>query len=138
MPLGCPPVKACTLTEPFASPVGFGSAKRAVPISKVEPPASRLATVPEIVIPGAAALSVTPLSTTREDCTWTSKPSISTPGETGDVRSGIVLEPITRVPDWLRLMMVPSTVAAGPPTEIVIPAMENAEGFGVNFWPATV
>lgn len=35
-------------------------------------------------------------------------------------------------------MTVPSTVTAGPPAEIVVPAMEKAEGLGVNTWPATV
>ena len=35
-------------------------------------------------------------------------------------------------------MTVPATVTAGPPAEIVVPAIEKAEGFGVNVWPATV
>ena len=34
--------------------------------------------------------------------------------------------------------MVPATVIAGPPAEIEVPAIENAEGFGVKDWPATV
>ena len=34
--------------------------------------------------------------------------------------------------------MVPANVTAGPPAEIVVPAIEKAEGFGVKNWPATV
>ena len=41
-------------------------------------------------------------------------------------------------PDCPRLMAVPSIVTAGPPAESMVPAMGNAEGFGVNVWPATV
>lgn len=138
-PLLCPPVKACALIEPFVVPVGVGSAKRPVPMSKVAPPASRLTTVPETTATlDAATFSVTPSTTTKEECAWTSKPLIFTSGETGDVESGVVLEPMTRLPDGPRLMIVPSMVAAGPSAKIVVPAMENAEGFGVNIWPATV
>ena len=68
LPLAWPPAKACTLTEPFAAPVGVGSAKRPVPMSKVAPPASRLTTVPEMVMPGAAGLRVTPSTMTKEEC----------------------------------------------------------------------
>lgn len=32
---------------------------------------------------------------------------------------------------------MPSTVTAGPPAEMVVPAMEKADGFGVKVWPAT-
>ena len=76
-----PPVNACTFTEPFTEPfaapnVAVGRAKRLVPMSKVAPPASRLTSVPEIVTPAAAALSVTPSTTTKEDCELTSKPSM--------------------------------------------------------------
>lgn len=137
-PLLCPPVKACALIEPFVVPVGVGSAKRPVPISTVAPPASRLTAVPETTTLDAATFSVTPSTTTKEECAWTSKPLIFTPAETGDVKSGVVLEPMTRLPDGPRLTIVPSMVAAGPSAEIVVPAMENAEGFGVNIWPATV
>ena len=34
--------------------------------------------------------------------------------------------------------MVPATVTAGPPAEIVIPAIEKAEGYWLKDWPATV
>lgn len=34
--------------------------------------------------------------------------------------------------------MVPPTVTAGPPAEMVVPSIENAEGSGVNVSPATV
>ena len=50
----------------------------------------------------------------------------------------IVVLPIASAPDRSRLMVVPSTVIAGPPAEIMLSAMENAEGFGVKVWPATV
>lgn len=32
--------------------------------------------------------------------------------------------------------MVPGKVMGDPPAKIVVPAMEKAEGFGVNVWPA--
>lgn len=54
------------------------------------------------------------------------------------VRSGMVLEPRSSVPDGWRVMIVPSSVTAGPPAERVVPAMENAEGLGVNVWSAMV
>ena len=34
--------------------------------------------------------------------------------------------------------MVPPITTAGPSTEMVVPAIVKAEGFGVNTWPATV
>ena len=95
--LPCPPVKACTLTEPLAASVG--SAKRPVPISKVLPPASRLTTCPEIVTPTAVAFNVIPSTTTKEDRALTSYPWIVTPDGTWDAKSGIVLEPTTNVPE---------------------------------------
>ncbi len=60
--------------------------------------------------------------------------------EGGSDRLGrsIVELPITRAPDGSRLMRVPSILTAGPPAETVVPATGNAEGFGVNVWPATV
>lgn len=33
---------------------------------------------------------------------------------------------------------MPSTEIAGPPTEIIVPAIEKPEGFGVKVWPAIV
>ncbi len=33
---------------------------------------------------------------------------------------------------------MPSTVIAEPPAETMLPAIENADGFGVKVWPATV
>lgn len=64
--------------------------------------------------------------------------SISDEGVVCGVESGIVLDPTRRVPEGWRLMIVPFTVAAGPPAEMVVPAMEKTEGLGVNVWPATV
>ena len=49
-----------------------------------------------------------------------------------------MLEPIIKVPEGSREMRVPFIVAAGPPTEMVVPATEKAEGLGVKVWPATV
>ena len=34
--------------------------------------------------------------------------------------------------------MIPLIVTAGPSAEMVVPAIEKAEGFGVKVWPATV
>lgn len=106
-----------------------------MPISNVAPPASRLTSVPEIVTPAAAAFSVTPSTTMKEDCALMSKPSILM---SDVVESGIVLEPMIRVPEGSRLMVVPFMVAGGPPAEIIVLAMGKAEGFGVNVWPAIV
>ena len=55
-----------------------------------------------------------------------------------DANNWIVLDPRINVPEGWRLMMVPATVMAGPPAYMIVPAMENAEGFGVNISPATV
>ena len=49
-----------------------------------------------------------------------------------------MLDPITKVPDGSRLITVSPTVAAGPPAQMIVPAMGNADGFGVNTWPVTV
>ena len=49
-----------------------------------------------------------------------------------------MLDPTIRVPECWRLMTVPARVTAEPPAEMRVPAMEKAEGFGVNVWPATV
>ena len=44
----------------------------------------------------------------------------------------MVLEPMTKVPEGWREMRVPLMVAVGPPAEMVVPAIKNAEGFGMN------
>lgn len=44
----------------------------------------------------------------------------------------IVILPIATAPDWSRLRLVPLIVTAGPPAEMVVPATEKAEGFGVK------
>ena len=60
-------------------------------------------------------------------------------GEGSDTlgRSTVELS-IARTPEVSRLMIVPSTVIAGSPAETTVPAIENAVGFGVKVWPATV
>lgn len=58
--------------------------------------------------------------------------------EEGGFESAIVLDPTIKMPEGLRLVLVPATVMAGPPAQIVVPAMENAVGLGVKVWPATV
>ena len=60
------------------------------------------------------------------------KPSILVSDGVWVGKSGIVLEPMSRVPEGRRLMMVPFMVAAGPPAEMMVLAMGKAEGFGVN------
>ena len=50
----------------------------------------------------------------------------------------MVLLPMFNTPFWPRQMTVPLIVTAGPSAEMVVPATEKAEGFGVNVWPATV
>ena len=54
----------------------------------------------------------------------------------GFVREMVVL-PIANAPDASRLTVVPSTVIAEPPAEMIVPAIEKTEGFGVKVWPAT-
>ena len=49
-----------------------------------------------------------------------------------------MLDTTSKVPDGLRLTVVPLMTAAGPPAEITVPAMVNAEGLGVNLCPPTV
>ena len=127
------------LSEPFFPITGVGRIKRPVPISKVAPAASRLMTLPEIVTPAAAALTVTPSMMAKEECATMSNPLISTSDNNAVLgNSGIVLDPITKVLEGSSLITVPLTVAAGPPAEMVVPAMEKADGFGVNTWPATL
>ena len=142
-----PPVKACTslIEESLAAdgPV-VGNADHPVPtISNVAPPAARLTASPplppppERVTPTAAVTSVFPSTMTmEEDSALTSNPliSISDDGNVGGgvlvvIKSGIVREPMSRIPGGWRLMIVPSTVAAGPPTETVVPAMAKTEGY---------
>ena len=55
----------------------------------------------------------------------------------GAVRKQVVL-PIANTPDLSSLIAVPSIVAAGPPGDMTVPAIEKPEGFGVKVWPATV
>lgn len=135
-----PPVKACTLIEPS---VRVGNAKYPVPISKVEPPVSRLTSFPEIITPAAPGGMRTPSTTATEvDSTSTSKPSmLRSDGNVGwgMVESRIVLDPIIKVPEGWTLMTVPCTVTAGPPAEMVVPAIVTAEEseFIVNVWPAS-
>lgn len=98
---------------------------------------------PGRVTPAAPAVSVIPSTTTmEEDSALTSNPSISISDDgnvdEGVVKSEIVLEPMSKIPDGCRLMTVPSTVAVDPPAERKVLAMGNAEGFGVKIWPAMV
>lgn len=50
----------------------------------------------------------------------------------------IVEFPMASTPEGSRLIIVPSTVIAESPAETTVPAIENAVGFGVKVWPATV
>ena len=60
-------------------------------------------------------------------------------GNAGDgVGSEIIVPSIASAPDGPRLMILPVTVTAGPPAEIVVPAVEKAEGLWVKVWPATI
>ena len=90
-------------------------------------------TSPDMVTPGSAALSVAPSTTIMEEWALMSKPSIvMSDGDWDVIDIEIVLEPMTKVPEGWREMRVLFMVAAVPPAEIVVPAIENAEGFGVN------
>ena len=50
----------------------------------------------------------------------------------------MVLLPIFNIPEGPKLTIVESTIAPGPPAEIVVPSMENAVGLGVKTWPPMV
>lgn len=43
-----------------------------------------------------------------------------------------MLVPMTSLPEGPKLTNVPEIVTPGPPAERVVPATENADGFGVN------
>lgn len=114
-------------------------------MAKVEPPVSRLTSFPETVTPAAPGVMRTPSTTAAEvDPTVTSKPSmITSDGNVGwgmPLNSAIVLDPTIKVPEGWTLMTVPWTVTAGPPAEMVVPAIVRAEesGLSVNVWPASV
>ena len=51
------------------------------------------------------------------------------------IERSTVLDPMIKVPEDWRLMTVPSMVIAGPPAEMVVPAMESAEIAGVLVSP---
>ena len=53
-------------------------------------------------------------------------------------KSGIVLDPMIRVPDCSRLIIVPSRVCAAPPGEMVAPFRIKPVGFGAMASPAIV
>lgn len=74
-----------------------------------------------------------PSTIAREDLASTQNSSMLRSDEV-KARSVIVLDPTTKVPDAWRLMMIPSTVTAGPPADV----LENVEGLGVKIWPAIV
>ncbi len=67
----------------------------------------------------------------------TVKASVAEGVDAGVVREIVVL-PIANAPDRSRLIVVPSTEIAGPPAEIIVPAIEKPEGFGMKVWPAIV
>lgn len=56
----------------------------------------------------------------------------------GGFESASVLDATIKVLRGLRIMRVPAKVIAGPPAEVVVPAVENAVGLGLEDWPATV
>ena len=45
---------------------------------------------------------------------------------------------MANTPDGPRPTAVPLIVTAGPPADMVVPAMGNAEGFAVKIWSPTV
>ena len=51
------------------------------------------------------------------------------------IKRSTVLVPMIKVPEDWRLMTVPSTVIAGPPAEMVVPAIESADIAGVLVSP---
>ena len=56
----------------------------------------------------------------------------------GRVGRLIIELPIASNPDGPRLMIVLSIVVAGPPAEMVVLIIGNAEGLGVKVWSAMV
>ena len=111
-----------------------------LPISRI-PEDPRLTTVPSIVTPGPPADMVVPSSGKAVGLgvkTWF--PTVYTfgVGEAASRPREMVLLPIFRRPEGPKLTIVPSTVAPGPPAEIVVPSMENAVGLGVKTWAPIV
>ncbi len=63
----------------------------------------------------------------------TSLPIVTAFGGVACVGNASVLLPITSpAPEGCKLTNVPATVTPGPPAEMVVPAIENAEGLGVK------
>ena len=50
----------------------------------------------------------------------------------------VTLVPIIKLPEGPKLIGVPEIVTPRPPTDTVVPAIENAIGFGVITWPPIV
>ncbi len=106
-----------------------------LPISNA-PFGPRLTMVPLIVMAGPSAEIVVPAMEKAEGFgvkVWpaTVNAFVAKGVDEGSVRDIVVL-PIANAPDSSRLMVVPSTVIAEPPAETMLPAMENAVGFGVK------
>lgn len=96
--------------------------------------------MPSTVMAAPPALIVLPATEKADGFGVIVWPAMTKRPLVGDAAVGVgilkVLLPIIKAPEGPRLITVPSVVAAGPTTEIVIPAMERAEGFGVIVWPA--
>ena len=90
-------------------------------------------TFPETLTPGSAVLSVVPSATIKEEWALMSKPLMGrSDGDCDGMDSGPVLEPMTKVPEGWREMRVPVIRGGGLDAEMVVPAIDNAEGFGVK------
>ena len=108
-----------------------------VPIIKL-PEGPKLTGVPEIVTPRPPADTVVPAIENAIGLgvkTW--PPTVKIGGEAPLGRI-VVLVPMTRLPEGLKLTDVPNIVAPGPPAERVVPAIENAIRCGVKIWSPAV
>ena len=111
-----------------------------LPILRI-PEDPKLTIVPSMVTPGPPAKMVVPSMENAVGLgvkTWFPTVYAVEVGEAASTPREILLLPISKKPEGPKLTTVPSTVAPGPPAEIVVPKMENAVGLGVKTWAPMV
>lgn len=105
-----------------------------LPTTNPTPEASKLITVPFTVTPGPPAEIPIPAIENPVGFgvkTWL--PIVTAFGVTDCEGNVIVLLPSTNpAPEGCSVISVPAMVTPGPPAEMVVPAIENAVGFGVK------
>ena len=120
---------------------GLG-ASEIVPLQLLRIPEDpKLTIVPSMVTPGPPAEIVMPSTGKAVGLglkTWFPTVYAVGVGKAASRPREMVLLPILKRPEGPKLTIVPSTVAPGPPADIVVPSMENAVGLGVKTWAPMV